>query len=164
MRFFLKRMTKFCIQRTRKKKKVARPLSRTTRLNHRGEHHNLKELYDKINSQYFEGKLDLPITWAGSKKSMPRTHVMFGSYNQRTTLIKIHRRLDQAHVPEHFVSFIIYHEMLHHVLPPIIEKNRRRKVHHPKFTEQEKRFQDYALAKAFREKMRDTFFKPNIYK
>lgn len=159
MRFFIKRIAKLCIQRTRKRKKKPKLIPKPIRLNHRGEHHHLKELYDKINSQYFGGKLDLPITWVGSKKSMPRTQIMFGSYNQRTHLIKIHRRLDQPHVPEHFVSFIIYHEMLHHVLPPIIEKNRRRKIHHTLFAERERQFKEYALAKVFREEIRKAYFK-----
>ena len=136
---------------------------RKTRLTHQGEHYNVKNLYDKINHQYFEGKLDLPITWSGNKTSIARTKIVFGSYNQRTQLIKIHRRLDQPHIPEHFISFIIYHEMLHHVLPPILQKNRRRKIHHRTFKEREQQFQEYALAKSFREQLRMFHFSKNAY-
>lgn len=135
-----------------------RPAAAPRREVHQGEHYHLKQIYDQVNAQYFEGKLELRISWVGSKKSMPRTQVMFGSYNQKTKLIKIHRRLDQPHVPPHFIAFIVYHEMLHHVLPPILVNRRRRKVHHPAFLEREKQFDEYSLAKAFSDTMKKSWF------
>lgn len=132
---------------------------RALRVMHQGEHHDLMKIYDQVNAQYFESKLDLAIKWVGNKASMPRTRVMFGSYNQQTKLIKIHRRLDQAHIPHHFVSYVIYHEMLHHVLPPTKEWRQKRKIHHPDFIEREKHFQEFALAKAFSDSMKKNWFK-----
>ena len=122
-----------------------------------GEHYDLKAIYDQVNQLYFESKLVLRIMWFGDKNSRPRTRIRLGSYNHRTELIKIHRVLDQAHVPHHFVSFIVYHEMLHHVLPPV-ETGRRRKIHHQEFLEKEKQFQEYALAKESAKKLKKTWF------
>lgn len=124
-----------------------------------GKHYNLKEIYDKLNAQYFESKLDLNITWVGNRNSTPRVRLMFGSYHREKKLIKIHRRLDQAHVPYYFISFVVYHEMLHHVLPPLKEKNQRRRIHHPAFIEKEKQFQEYALSQEFQKVMRASWFK-----
>jgi hypothetical protein len=114
-----------------------------------GEHYDLTEIYNKLNIRYFDNGLNLRIAWTGNKYSKPRRRVMFGSYHQKKELIRIHRRLDRADVPDYFVSFIVYHEMLHHVLPPILGKNRRRRVHHPAFLKREKEFEDYVLAKGF---------------
>jgi hypothetical protein len=132
---------------------------RSTRPQFKGEFHNLQEIYSQVNEQYFEGKLNLPIGWTGSKRSKPRTRVLFGSYNPQTCCIKIHRRLDQPDVPVHFIAFIIYHEMLHHVLPPILVNNRR-KIHHAAFKQMERRFVEFAFVTEYREKMRETWFKP----
>lgn len=127
-------------------------------LKHQGEHYHLKEIYDQLNEKYFDNKLDLPITWFGNKFIIPRRVVRLGSYHQHTQMIKIHRLLDQAHVPHHMVAFIVYHEMLHHVLPPIVGRGKR-KIHHKAFNEREKQFEEYALAKEFSANLRKTLFK-----
>jgi len=118
------------------------------------QHHNLQEISSEINTRYFEGKLSLKVQWHGNKTSMPRTQIKLGSYSQKTEVIRINRLLDRAVVPKYFVEFIVYHEMLHHVLPPIISKNKRRKVHHPAFLKREKDFHDYGLAKKFLEEVK----------
>lgn len=132
--------------------------ARTLRLNPLGKQYNLKEIYDEINARYFEDKLALGITWVGNGRSKPRRRVMFGSYNQRTQLIKIHRRLDEPHVPKHFVSYVVYHEMLHHVLPPIKGKRGKRSIHHSEFLDREKMFHEYALAKEYSKSVKTSWF------
>jgi hypothetical protein len=136
---------------------------KTIKITQDGEFFNIHELYQKINQQYFEGQLDLKITWVGNRESKPRRRVLFGSYDQEKKLIKIHRRLDQAHVPEYFIAYVIYHEMLHHVLPPIFVSRRRRKIHHPAFIQREKQFQDYELAQTFSENAKKTWFRQSFY-
>lgn len=131
---------------------------RAVKIQLKGKHFDLKELYDQINAKYFESKLELGITWVGNKDSMPRTRVMFGSYTHGRKLIKIHRRLDQPHIPHYFISFIVYHEMLHHVLPPVKE-NRKYRIHHGAFTQKEKEFEEYSLAKSYSKEMKATWFK-----
>jgi len=123
----------------------------------KGDYYNLQEIYQRVNERYFEGKLALSIAWVGNKQAKPRTRIMFGSYNQRTQHIKIHRRLDASHVPMHFIEFVIYHEMLHHVLPPILTR-RRRRIHHPVFIQREREFHAYDLAMSFREEVKRNWF------
>lgn len=127
-------------------------------LKHQGEHANLKEIYDKINSAYFENRLNLHITWFGNKESRHRRRIILGSYNQEKKLIKIHRRLDQAHIPPHFLSFIVYHEMLHHLHPPLKARRGRRRIHHLEFAQQEKQFKEYALAKETEKLLKKEWF------
>ncbi len=138
-----------------RRSKARRP---TRTLKHLGEHYNLNEIYQSVNAHYFENKLDLSITWFGSKKSVPKRRLTLGTYNQHSQLIKIHRLLDQAHVPHHVLSYVVYHEMLHHVLPPIKERWQKRKIHHAAFKAREREFQEYALIKEFQKTLRDTGF------
>jgi len=82
-----------------------------------GVHYNLDEIYTKVNQTYFEGKLNLHITWFNPKKTRYQRRIVLGSYHRDKNLVKINRILDQADIPEYYISFIVYHEMLHHVAP-----------------------------------------------
>ncbi len=113
-----------------------------------GEHYNLQDIFNEINAKYFQGSLKIAITWSGSKKSRPRRSILFGSYHLKQEVIRIHRRLDGPDVPLYFIQFVVYHEALHHVFPPIREK-RKRRIHHAEFKKKEKEFADYLLAKAY---------------
>jgi hypothetical protein len=50
--------------------------------------------------------------------------------------------LDNVWVPRYFVSFVIYHEMLHHVMPATIVGGRRL-LHPPVFQARERMFRDF---------------------
>lgn len=112
-----------------------------------GEKYHLQEIFDTINQEYFENRLDLPITWSGSKKRKVRTSRRLGSYNLQSGLIRINRILDSTRFPSYFISYVVYHEMLHHVYPPRRGGDGRRRVHHKKFLEKEREFKDFARAK-----------------
>ena len=47
----------------------------------------------------------------------PRRSIKLGSYSATERLIRVHPALDRPWVPRYFVSYIVYHEMLHHVIP-----------------------------------------------
>lgn len=112
-----------------------------------GEHYNLLEIYSRVNARYFENQIDLPISWFGDKQRKPRRKIVLGSYHFKKKWIRIHRVLDQPHIPDHFISFIVYHEILHHLLPPI--EGKRRKIHHKEFKQREQLFEEYSLAKSY---------------
>ncbi len=131
---------------------------RTFKLRPEGRYHNLTAIYHKMNQRYFEGQLDLKISWFGNPISKVKRRLVLGSYHQQKGLIRINRVLDHDHIPDHFVSFIVYHEMLHHVLPPLKERKQRRRIHHAEFSAREKQFQDYAQASAFRKSFIKEFF------
>jgi hypothetical protein len=50
--------------------------------------------------------------------------------------------LDKSWVPRYFVSYILYHEMLHHVIPSSHGAGRRM-LHPPHFAARERMFRDY---------------------
>lgn len=138
---------------------TAKKRPRTLILRSQGQQWDLKEIYHKINKQYFESALDLHITWFGNKQFVPRTRIRLGVYHSLSKVIKIHRVLDQEHIPEYFISSIVYHEMLHHVLPPIKKRSRKRHIHHAEFVAREKQFKEYQLAKDFSQVLKKKLFK-----
>lgn len=129
---------------------------RVIRISSTGAHYNLQEIYDKLNEEYFEKKLSLAITWFGSSDRSAKRRRLLGSYQQKNRLIKIHRLLDNERFPHYFVSYVIYHEMLHHECPP--RKRGKRRIHHDVFKEREKKFKEYALAKKWEKENRKEFF------
>ena len=92
------------------------------KLKSQGNVYNLQHLYRELNREYFNEKLDLHITWFGKPTQRSRSRVTFGLYHDPLRLIKIHRRLDSPAFPDYVVSYVIYHEMLHHVCPSYVDE------------------------------------------
>jgi hypothetical protein len=115
----------------------------------RGEFHDLQEVYDKLNAEYFDNKIDARITWgqrsAPGAKKRPHTSIKMGSYCMEDRLIRIHPSLDRNFVPRLFVEWVVYHEMLHqkHGVPLI---DGRRQYHSPEFMQEEAQYESYERA------------------
>ena len=77
----------------------------------------------------FGEKVTLPITW-GPRRAMRRRQrsIRLGAYDFERQLIRIHRRLDDPSVPEWFVGFVVFHELLHHRFG--VERRAGRRVIH----------------------------------
>ncbi|MBS1118803.1 MAG: hypothetical protein H6Q90_1031 [Deltaproteobacteria bacterium] len=114
-----------------------------------GEFHDLRQIYDDLNARYFDNKIEAAITW-GAKNGQPRRRnsIKMGSYSVEDRLIRIHRSLDRSFVPAFFVSWIVFHEMLHQV-HDIRMKNGRREFHSKEFLADEAHFEHYDQAKTW---------------
>ena len=78
-----------------------------------------------------------------------RRSIRFGSYTPVDELIRIHPYLDQAFVPEFFVRYIVFHEMLHAHMGIEETPNGRRRIHPPAFRRREEEYGDYDRAVAW---------------
>jgi hypothetical protein len=126
--------------------RASRPVA--TRLRTKGVRHDLLELFHRVNEVYFGGTVDALITWGRKIKGQaPRRTIKLGSYSASERLIRIHPTLDRTWVPRYFVSYIIYHEMLHHVIPS--SQGERRMLHPPHFQARERMFRDFDRAIAW---------------
>ncbi|MGA8164389.1 MAG: hypothetical protein WB791_05100 [Waddliaceae bacterium] len=125
----------------------------------KGRIYDLQELLCKVNEEYFHSQLPLNITWFGKHQHNNRSQVTFGLYQHALKLIKIHRLLDHPEVPEYLVSFVIYHESLHHLYPSYYDQKGRHCIHHQKFKAKEKEFRDYRRAQAWVENNREQLFR-----
>jgi hypothetical protein len=128
------------------------------KIEHQGTLYDLKAIYNFLNQSYFDSKLDLEITWFASAERKARRHRKLGLYCFSEKLIKIHRLLDQPHFPLYFISYVVYHEMLHSVCPPLKSKRGRSSIHHCDFKKKEMEFSEYALAKRWEEENKRLFF------
>lgn len=124
----------------------------------RGEHYDLQSVYDHLNALYFDNRLELTIHWFGCPHRKVKTQRILGLYDFQSRQIKIHRLLDHPQFPSYFISYVVYHEMLHSVLPPLKRKKGRLRIHHGEFKEREKCFAEYDLARQFEKQNTKLFF------
>jgi predicted SprT family Zn-dependent metalloprotease len=119
-------------------------------LPNRGRYHDLEMILTDLRAQYFPHCAGVTIRW-GRWSGRTRVRSMrFGAYLPAEKLIRIHPALDQAFVPRSFVEFIVYHELLHHVIPPVRTKGRYQ-IHSAAFRRREREFPAYAEAMAWRQ-------------
>ena len=116
-----------------------------------GQHHDLAETFARVNRRYFGGQVDAQITWGVRPPRRRRRTIKFGSYSLDERLIRVHPALDRRTVPRYFVEYIVFHEMLHHVLPAR-EKNGRHAFHGTEFSAREKHFRHFERALAWERK------------
>jgi hypothetical protein len=131
--------------------RLARRAGRRT-LTTTGEHHDLLALYSELNERYFGGTVHALITWGRQvSRPGPRVTIKLGSYDEHQRLIRINPALDKPWVPRYFIAFIVFHEMLHHVVPAR-RLDARRALHPPEFRERERTFRHYERALRWEQK------------
>ncbi|MDF1800954.1 MAG: hypothetical protein P1V81_17425 [Planctomycetota bacterium] len=98
------------------------------------------------------------ITWGRKGPSRARRSLQLGSYEEDRHLIRIHRVLDQPAVPESFVRFVLFHELLHATRAaesqrnPDPERAGRRLHHDAEFRRAEARFPGFDKAQKWQQK------------
>lgn len=125
--------------------------STTTPLRSTGQVHDLAEVLAKLNATYFSEAIDdVLITWGRRTRANgnPRGTIKLGSYSTTERLIRVHPVLDKQWVPRYFVSYIVYHELLHHVVPPMCVGGRS-VLHSAEFLRKERGFRHYERAIAW---------------
>jgi len=132
--------------------RATRPVLRS--LFTKGEHHDLLQIFHDVNAKYFGGTVDALVSWGRAspvrkpRMRKPRATIKLGSYSAVERLIRIHPNLDRSWVPRYFIQFIIYHEMLHHVIPASRGPGRGL-LHPPEFRLREEQFRHYERAIAW---------------
>jgi hypothetical protein len=128
--------------------RASRPV--TGPLQTRGVSHDLLEIMSSVNAEYFGGAAnEVLITWGRRTRpgEQKRSTIKLGSYSATERLIRVHPALDRDWVPRYFVSFIVYHELLHHVIPAA-----PRVLHPPEFLRREREFRHYERALVWEQK------------
>lgn len=134
-----------------RKRKVSHPagvFQRQLAFRSEGRYFDLQEIFRKLNARYFRYALrDYTITWGRKRKLPPKEYFVFGTIQEEDRIIRIHPLLDAAFVPQWFLEYVVYHEMLHSVVPDQFDRHGRRIVHHEKFNRRERKFPFYQRAK-----------------
>lgn len=128
----------------------------------RGRHRDLSLILRKVMAEYSLAVDGLAITFgndplgriqkdkgASACRGRARSRsIRFGSYSALHNLIRIHPMLDCLDIPDYFVEYIVYHEVLHSLCPPI-SRGARKSVHTAEFRSRERRFARYDEARSF---------------
>jgi predicted SprT family Zn-dependent metalloprotease len=117
-----------------------------SKLETKGRVYDLQGTYKDLNREYFGNQLNLHITWFGKSQRRNRNRITFGLYHDPLKLIKINRLLDNKRFPDYFVSYVIYHEMLHYVCPTYVDEKGVKHIHSKEFKELEKKFKYFSQA------------------
>jgi hypothetical protein len=143
--------------------RLARRRPRAIPLHAKGSTHDLLAIFSDLNERYFGGGCHALVTWGRRtrrKRGVPRRSIKLGSYSSLERLIRIHPVLDKSWVPRYFVAYVVYHEMLHHMIPAARGTSRAaswsvasesatrgpRVLHPPEFLERERLFRKYERA------------------
>jgi hypothetical protein len=112
----------------------------------RGQYVDLDAIYQHLNRQYFNDRVQADIVWMRMSLQRKRISIRFGVYDRQQKLIRIHRLLDQPFVPHFFVESVVFHEMLHQLIPAIRVQGRWLN-HPPAFHRAEREYPYYQQAR-----------------
>ncbi|MCM8763764.1 MAG: SprT-like domain-containing protein [Candidatus Omnitrophica bacterium] len=95
------------------REKISAEISDKVKIEYEGEVYNLREIFNFLNAKYFNNYITSKITFGRRFNSKRSRSIVFGNYNPEKNLIRINRALDSHLVPEFFIRYIVFHEMLH---------------------------------------------------
>ena len=108
----------------------------------KGEHFDLEAIFERLNTEYFDGLLGRPqLGW-----SRGASRGMLGHFDPSHNAIVISRIFDRQTVPPLALQYVMYHEMLP-LRFPVDHTGARRRVHTREFLEAEKKFPLWKEAK-----------------
>ena len=117
-----------------------------------GQWHNLDEIFERLNRQFFDGLLGRPqLGW-----SRRPSRSMLGHFDPSHNAIIISRIFDQpapeGPPPALALEYVMFHEMLH-LRFPVDHTGSRRRVHTREFREAERKFPGWKEAKELLKKL-----------
>ena len=131
--------------------------TRKEKLKSKGRTHDLEEVLTQVCETYFKGSIDVHIGWGDPPRQRVRSRQRkrtisraLATYNYDTRTIRVSPVLDAPNVPTYVVQWVVYHELLHHVLP-VKETGGRHRYHTRQFRILERAFTHYEEAKKWEE-------------
>ena len=107
----------------------------------KGRWQNLELNFDRVNAEYFGGKLERPrLAW-----STTRSRRILGRYDATHHTVFISLLFDSPMVPDFVLDYILYHELLH-IQHPSRARDCRFINHTPEFRTDERKFKSYKKA------------------
>lgn len=107
-----------------------------------GELHNLEEIFERLNREFFDGLLGRPLLGWSRRPSRS----MLGHFDPSHNAIIISRIFDRPGTPALALEYVMFHEMLH-LRYPVDHTGARRRVHTREFRDAEKKFPGWKEAK-----------------
>lgn len=115
----------------------------------RGRVYDLAMLTGRITATFLGGRLKpVQVTW-----SSRTSYTVLGHHDGDLDTIVISQALDDEDVPESVVAYVLYHELLHHIMGIDEGPGHSRRLHPPAFRRREQRFPLWAEADAYLDAM-----------
>jgi len=128
------------------------PMQRQLNLRHEGKYFDLRAIFERLKQRYFRGRLrGYQVMWGRRRKHRPKNYFTFGTIQEEDRVIRINPLLDQPFVPLWFLQYVLYHEMLHSVVPDEVVSRGRRRIHTDEFNRRERKFRSYQRARRWEE-------------
>jgi hypothetical protein len=89
------------------------------------------------------------LTWGRAPRTRTRRTLRLGSFDYWSGVVRMHPVLDQPAVPEHFVRYVLFHELLHAALPAERDGRGQRVYHSREFRRRERAYPGTAAALAW---------------
>lgn len=114
----------------------------------RGMIHDLAEVFDRVNMEYFDGQMPRPrLTWNRNPNRFK-----YGHYDFERDTVCISSTLDRPGVPGYVVEAVMHHELLHKKIGCQWREGKRR-MHTALFRMQERTFKRHQEAEMFLKKL-----------
>lgn len=113
-----------------------------------GRHVDLAAVCRSVNARFFGGQAPVVGVMWTPRRSFRR----LADCHPEAGIIRVSRLLDSPRVPPYYIEYLIYHELLHLVVPPVM-RGGRRCFHHLAFQRLERRFPQYREAREYQEQM-----------
>src|SRR3954466_8514983 len=137
------------------KRKLAQPklpMQQQLNLHHEGTHFDLRAIFNDLNQRHFRNRVrGYKVIWGRRRKHRPKECFVFGTIQEEDRVIRINPALDQPFVPPWFLQYVLFHEMLHAVVPDEPLRGGRRRVHTDEFNRREREFRGYHRARRWEE-------------
>jgi hypothetical protein len=108
-----------------------------------GAIYDLAEVRDTINERFFEGRVQTLIRWGSPRSTTSFHRTARDTDGNRVNLITVAGVYNHPRIPRFAIEALVFHEMLHIVLPPY-RRNGRTVFHGPEFKAAERAFPHYA--------------------
>jgi Tfp pilus assembly protein PilF len=107
----------------------------------KGRYYDLTTLFDRLNQEYFENRIEgVTLGW-----SLRKSRRILGHFDPSHGSITVSRIFDHPETPEMVVSYIMFHEMLHAKFATSSNFDLKHR-HSRQFKNEEKKFADYDAA------------------
>ena len=128
-----------------------------------GTHFDLTTVLSRVSERFFAGATEsVHIGWGRSRKrhgrrTRTRSRAL-ATYCFEDTTIRVNPVLDSPRVPDFVIDWVVYHELLHHILP--VEKSGdRRRYHTTRFRALERAYPLYNEAREWEQQNLDWLLK-----
>ncbi|MFO8072126.1 MAG: hypothetical protein R6V85_09650 [Polyangia bacterium] len=120
-----------------------------------GDVYDLEEILAGVSARYFGGETGARIHWGRrpqrrKRRRSRRVSRALATYCYDDRTIRVNPVLDSRRVPRYVVEWVVYHELLHHVLP-VERAGKRSRYHTNSFRALERGFERYEDARRWEE-------------